>query len=82
MNDDLDALLIGNLLAPPADFTLRVMQSVERLPRRTLWVKPQANPRRLLRRMAAAAALVGTGLLGMSQLAGFMFGLWLASPAL
>jgi anti-sigma factor RsiW len=82
MNDDLDTLLSSNLLAPPADFTQRVMQSVERLPRRTLAVKPRATFASLLRRIAAAAALAGAGMLGLSQLAGFMFGLWLASAAL
>lgn len=79
---DLDALLSGSPLAPPAGFTQRVMQSVELLPQRTAGIKPRANFLSLLRRIAASAALAGAGLLGLSQLAGFMFGLWLASTAL
>jgi hypothetical protein len=34
-----------------------------------------------LRWLLAATGLVGSGVLGLSQLAGFVFGLWLASSA-
>ena len=82
MNDDLDAVLSGNLLQPPADFAQRVMQNIQRFPHRTFLLTPQTNLSSLLRRLAAAAALAGAGMLGLSQLASFMFGLWLAGAAL
>ena len=76
MTDDLDALLRGDLLRPPTDFVQRVMQ---RLP-------PQTQPRlkrwSRLRWFATATGLAGGGLLGLSQLASFVFGLWIAASAL
>jgi hypothetical protein len=35
-----------------------------------------------LRRAAAAAGLIGGGLLGLSQLAAYVFGLWLSATAI
>lgn len=83
MNDDLDTLLQDASLQPPPDFTQRVMQA---LPQRTSPppkpVRTVRNPWQRLRWLAAAGGLVGTGLLGLSQLASFVFGLWIASAAL
>lgn len=83
MNDDLDTLLQAACLQPPPDFTQRVMQA---LPQRTSPppqpVRTVRNPWQRLRWLAAASSLVGTGLLGLSQLASFVFGLWIASAAL
>lgn len=77
MDDELDALLRGNALAPPDDFTLRVMQSVYRLP------APAPRPERwrgLARRLQAAALIIG-GMAGAAQLAAFMFGIWATTTA-
>ena len=78
MNDALDALLQGDLLHPPEGFAHRVMQ---RLP-----PEPQPQPRRngwsRLRWLAAATGVAGGGLLGLSQLASYVFGLWLAASAI
>ena len=76
MTDELDALLRGDLLRPPAGFAKSVMQ---RLP-------PQTQPRlkrwSRLRWFATAIGLAGGGLLGLSQLASFVFGLWIAASAI
>lgn len=83
MDDDLDTLLQDACLQPPADFTQRVMQA---LPQRTTPspqpVRTVHSPWQQLRWLAAASGLIGTGLLGLSQLASFVFGLWIASAAL
>lgn len=82
MNDDLDALLSDGLLQPPADFGERVMKNIQRFPHGTLLRTPRTNLSSLLRRLAAVAAVAGAGALGLSQLASFILGLWLASAAL
>ena len=82
MNDDLDLLLQNDLLQPPADFTQRVMQRVQSLPRSASPAQARAVRWRRLRWLAAATGLVGSGLLGLSQLAGFVFGLWVTAAAL
>ena len=92
MNDDLDAMLRDPLLQPPADFALRVLKSLPvSLPVQTS-ASPAgrpAAPHRFglrLRRLAARTGWVGAGvlgfLLGLDQLAAFVFGLWLAGAAL
>ena len=88
MNDDLDALLRDPLLQPPADFTQRVMRNlpvslpVQTIERRT----PPPGVGLRLRWLAARAGWVGAGVLGfvlgLDQLAAFVFGLWLAGAAL
>lgn len=79
--DALDELLARDWLQAPPGFTQRVMQ---RLPRH-LEPAASARPRRAwwqrLRWLLAATGLVGSGVLGLSQLAGFVFGLWLTSSA-
>ena len=86
MNDELDLLLQNDLLQPPADFTQRVMQRIRSLPRGALPAATPAQARavrwRRLRWLAAATGLVGTGMVGLSQLAGFVFGLWVTAAAL
>ena len=86
MNDELDILLQNDLLHPPPDFTQRVMQRIQSLPPSTSPAATPAQARsvrwRRLRWLAAATGLVGSGLLGLSQLAGFVFGLWLTAAAI
>jgi hypothetical protein len=97
MNDDLDARLREDLLQPPTDFTQRVMSKlaaqIQPLPRPALQVAPQPAPRVTqfpawprLRWLAARAGWLGGGLLGfvlgLDQLAAFVFGLWMAGAAL
>jgi hypothetical protein len=80
MNDDLDALLKDDLLQPPAHFQQTVMQRIAGLPQHS---GAPSNPRwHRLRRTAAAAGLIGGALLGLSQLAAFVFGLWLSATAI
>ena len=81
-SEALDELLTRDWLQAPPDFTRRVMQ---RLPSQS---GPAASPGpshagwRRLRWILAATGLVGSGVLGLSQLAGFVFGLWLTSSAI
>jgi hypothetical protein len=86
MNDELDMLLQKDLLQPPPDFTQRVMQRIQTLPHSaSLAASPAKAPStrwRRLRWLANAAGLVGGGLLGLSQLAGFVFGLWVSASAI
>ena len=90
MNDDLDALLRDDFLRPPQNLSRDVMQRIEQLPRHahradargTAPVRPQASLWRRLRWLAAVTGLVGSGMLGLSQLASFVFGLWIASSAI
>ncbi len=86
MNDNLDALLQDDLLRPPPDFTQRVMQRIQPLAFAAPPVCASARtaPRRWhrLRQLATALGLVGSSLLGLSQLASYVFGLWLASAAI
>jgi hypothetical protein len=79
MNDDLDVLLKIDFLQPPADFTTRVMQRVAVLPA-TQHARGRFPHR--LRRVAAAAGVIGGALLGLSQLAAFVFSMWVTAAAL
>lgn len=82
MNDELDTLLQDAALQPPPDFTQRVMRSIEQRTPASMPTSPTRSPWQRLRWLAAMSGLVGTGLLGLSQLASFVFGLWIASAAL
>lgn len=73
--DALDALLQRPLLQPPPGFAQRVVQ---RLPRRV--APPSAWSR--LRWLLVATGLAGGGVLGLSQIVGFVFGLWFTAAAL
>ncbi len=90
MNDDLEALLQDDFLRPPPHFSQRVMQRIQPLPRHTSLAyapafasaRPLPNLWSRLRWLATATGLVGGGMLGLSQLASFVFGLWVASSAI
>ena len=73
MDKDLDAMLGTQLLDVPDDFTQRVMQRVQFMP------LPQRQPG-WLEKLQGLALIVG-GILGATQLAAFMFGIWAASAA-
>lgn len=73
MDEELDDLLGGDWLDTPADFTARVMRSVQYAPlpvRRPSW-----------RDSLQGWALAIAGAAGAVQLAAFMFGVWAASTA-
>jgi hypothetical protein len=76
MTDDLDDLLHSGIFDPPEDFTRRVMARVSELP-------PPEMPGRVSRARERIQwiALLGAGLVGVVQLAAFMFGIWAASAA-
>jgi len=86
MKDDLDTLLHDDLLHTPSDFTQRVMQSVQQLPQRQTFFAAPARTRRhlwnLLCRIVSIAGLIGGGILGLSQIAGFVFAFWLTTTAI
>ncbi|MDR3371225.1 hypothetical protein [Rhodoferax sp.] len=82
MNDDLDTLLQDAGLQPPPAFTQRVMLAIHQRTPTPAPARVVHNPWQRLRWLAAASGLIGTGLLGLSQLASFVFGLWIASAAL
>ena len=95
MTDDLDDLLKDDWLHPPPGFSQRVMQNLgvqnSGGPISPPWQSkppihaPKADTISVwhrLRWLAASAGLLAGGLLGLSQLAGFVFGLWLTAAAL
>ena len=95
MTDDLDDLLKDDWLHPPPGFSQRVMRSLGAQnvggpitpPSHTNTPvhAPQTGAISVwhrLRWLAASAGLLAGGLLGLSQLAGFVFGLWLTAAAL
>jgi hypothetical protein len=73
MNDDLDSQLQSGLLVPPEDFSQQVMQRIAYLP------LPVRRPR--WRDRLQWIALVGGGILGATQLAAFLFGIWAVTTA-
>jgi hypothetical protein len=90
MTDDLDTLLKDDWLQPPPGFNQRVMhklgaQILPPLQHKPPVHKPQTAGQSLghrLRWLGASAAWAAGGLLGLSQLAAFVFGLWLTAAAL
>ena len=90
MNKDLETLLRDDFLHPPPHFSQRVMQRIERLQLHSsptdgpalAAARPQPSWLNRLRWLATGAGLVGGGLLGLSQLGSFVFGLWIASSAI
>ena len=83
MHDELDTLLQDAALQPPPDFSQRVMRAIAQRTPATMPARPApASSWQRLRWLATVSGLVGTGLLGLSQLASFVFGLWIASAAL
>ncbi len=74
MSDRIDEALGTGLLAPPADFTARVMAKIDLRP------APEPARRRPRARLAREAvewlALGGAVVAGMAQLLPLLFGLW------
>lgn len=70
MANDLERLLESGLLKVPENFAQRVMQRIDELP---LPIYPP-QPREWLQWLA----LIGGAILGATQLAGFVFGIWAA----
>ncbi len=73
MDKDLDKLLESGLLEAPEDFPERVMQRIDSLP----LPDSRSRPWEMLQWLA----LIGGGVLGIAQLAGFIFGIWAAVTA-
>lgn len=76
MTDRIDEVLSSELLAPPADFTQRVMTEVASRP----LPKRAARPSRV-REALEWLALAGAVMAGLAQLLPFLFGLWIFSSA-
>ncbi len=73
MDKDWDPLLESGLLEAPEDFPERIMQRIDSLP------LPDRRSRSW--EMLQGLALISGGILGIAQLAGFMFGIWAAVTA-
>lgn len=84
MNNDLETLLGEDLLRSPTDFSYRVMQGIQTLPMPFQQTQPRSSrrPERALQMIVMRIGMIGAGLLGLSQVVSFVFGLWLASSAL
>lgn len=93
MNDDLDVLLREDLLQPPPDFAQRVMKSLPlSSPKRDGRILANAGPaaqpamwHRLRRLMGGAVMVSGAvfgSVVGLFQLASYVFGVWLSAAAL
>lgn len=83
MHDDMDALLQQDLLQAPGDFAYRVAQGIKPLPSPfAVAAAAPAMPAPGWRYWVARIGLVGAGVLGLSQVLGFVFGVWLAGAAL
>jgi hypothetical protein len=80
--DALDDLLARDWLHTPPGFTQRVMRHLPRQLVPAASARPSRARWQRLRWLLAATGLVGSGVLGLSQLTGFIFGLWLASSAI
>lgn len=73
MDKDLDTLLASGLLEVPDDFSQRVMQRIHSAP-------APARRMSLPEKLQGLGLIIG-GVLGLAQLAAFMFGIWAASAA-
>lgn len=73
MANDLEKLLESGLLKVPENFAQQVMQRIDELP---LPIHPPQSLEWL-----RWLALVGGAILGVTQLAGFVFGIWVAVTA-
>lgn len=87
MDDDLDTLLKQDLLQSPAGFSYRVMQGIKPLPMPFERYQPKLviQPTNALHKIAMRLGMIGAGLLGLlglSQIVSFVFGVWLATSAL
>jgi hypothetical protein len=84
VNDDLDTLLSQDLLQPPTNFSYRVMQGIKPLPMpfEKAHSTHISHPSLALRKLVIGMGMMGAGLLGLSQVVSFVFGVWVASSAL
>jgi hypothetical protein len=73
MNKELNSLLESGLLSVPDDFTERVMRDIR--------AAPLPAPRRKWRERLQWLALIGSAVLGASELLAFIFGMWAATAA-
>ena len=73
MANDLEKLLVSGPLKVPENFAQQVMQRIDELP---LPIHPPQSLEWL-----QWLALVGGAILGVTQLAGFVFGIWVAATA-
>ncbi|HEX5125811.1 MAG TPA: hypothetical protein VFW00_03645 [Rhodocyclaceae bacterium] len=73
MSDKLDEILEAGLLEVPDSFSQRLLQHIDQLPwpARVIYVSD----------ILEWLALIGGGVLGLAQLASFMFGIWTVSAA-
>jgi hypothetical protein len=76
MNDELDELLGSDLVQVPDGFSARVMSHINALPARASTTRATDVQNRF-----QWLALIGAGLVGVTQLAAFMFGIWFAGTA-
>lgn len=77
MDNDLDTRLEQALLTPPAHFSERVMQRIALMPLQPMTsTAPPTRASIWLQRLQNLALLTG-GVLGMTQVFAFMFGVWL-----
>lgn len=72
MDKNLDTLLASDLLDIPGDFTQRVMQRIHNAP------KTSGYRSGFLEKLQSFALISG-GIVGLSQLVAFMFGIWTAT---
>ena len=97
MNDELDAMLRKDVLQPPTDFVERVMKNLpSQIPTSQMpepagaraatpslfWQRPRSLVARVGLASAGAVGAAVAAALGLTQLASFVFGLWLGAAAL
>lgn len=79
MNDELDRLLARDLLNVPDDFERTVMARIHELPDPVVRVPTRRSPKAT--HWLAGLALAGGAAVGLLQLLGFVFGIWMATSA-
>lgn len=79
MNDELDRLLARDLLNVPDDFERTVMARIHELPDPAAPVSARPSPKAT--HWLAGLALAGGAAVGLLQLLGFVFGIWMATSA-
>ncbi|WP_322628882.1 hypothetical protein [Halothiobacillus sp.] len=79
MNDELDRLLARDLLDVPDDFERTVMARIHELPDPVARVPARQSPKAT--HWLAGLALAGGAAVGLLQLLGFVFGIWMATSA-
>ena len=79
MNDELDRLLARDLLNVPDDFERTVMARIHELPDPVAPVPARKSSKAT--HWLAGLALAGGAAVGLLQLLGFVFGIWMATSA-